>query len=179
MGNISSLENAALDDGIEILDMLNEIPALESGFENPASNLQPERFREYLKQCVSLSEENHVPAGQVRMTTYWLRIDDSPVGISRIFHLNNFSLLGEILNNVAFISYCIRPSERNKKYGNLILKKTLNKAIELKYEKMLLVCSEENVASKKCITNNGGILGKTHDRQCHYWVKEHSNKSQS
>jgi predicted acetyltransferase len=170
MGNISSLENVALEDGIDVLDMLNEIPALESGFENSASNLQPELFREYLKQCASLSEENHVPAGQVRMTTYWLRIDDHPVGISRIFHLNNFSLLGDILNNVAFISYCIRPSERNKKYGNLILRKTLEKVIELKYEKMLLVCGEENIASKKCITNNGGILGKTHDRQCHYWV---------
>jgi predicted acetyltransferase len=162
-----------MDDGIEILHMLNEIPALESGFENSAHNLLPERFTEYLEQCVRLSGESQAPTGRIPVTTYWLRIDGCPVGISRIFHLNNFSLLGDTLNNVAFISYSIRPSERSKKYGNFIVRKTLDKAIELNYKKMLLVCGEENVASKKCILNNGGLLERTHDGQCHYWVHNH------
>jgi predicted acetyltransferase len=32
------------------------------------------------------------------------------------------------------------------------------------------VCQEKNLASRKCIENNGGVFEKTHDAQCHYWI---------
>lgn len=165
-----SLDEATRSDGHDILEMLREIPALETGFENDAHALEPEKFEEYLKCRMRLSKGINLNLGEVPMTTFWLRIGGYPVGMSRIFHLQNFKLLNEVLNDVGFISYCVRPSERNKKYGNLILRKTLEKAREMKYGKVLLVCQEKNLASRKCIENNGGVFEKTHDAQCHYWI---------
>jgi predicted acetyltransferase len=56
------------------------------------------------------------------------------------------------------IGYYIRPSQRGKGYGNLILHLSLEKARELGLKRVLVTCDDNNDASLKTIENNGGKL---------------------
>src|SRR3989344_8456793 len=56
------------------------------------------------------------------------------------------------------IGYDIRPSKRSRGYGTAILRLGLPKAKELRIERALLTCNENNIASLKIIEKAGGVL---------------------
>lgn len=56
------------------------------------------------------------------------------------------------------IGYSIRPSERGKGYGTLILALTLDRARELGLSRVLLTCDSDNIRSARVIVRNGGVL---------------------
>lgn len=98
----------------------------------------------------------NIPEGKGPANTYFfIRIQDSKIiGMITIRHkLNEF-----LLNRGGHIGYSIRPTERKKGYGNLMLKLGLEKCRELKLSKVLITCDKINVASAKVIQNNNGIL---------------------
>jgi predicted acetyltransferase len=70
-----------------------------------------------------------------------------------------FNRLNKFLfNEGGHIGYSIRPTEREKGYGTLILNLGLEKCRELNLKKILLTCDKTNIASGKVIQNNGGML---------------------
>ncbi|MCB2291539.1 GNAT family N-acetyltransferase [Clostridium sp. CS001] len=56
------------------------------------------------------------------------------------------------------IGYSIRPTERKKGYGTLMLRVALEKCRELNLSTVLITCDGLNVESAKVIQNNNGIL---------------------
>ncbi|WP_208919150.1 GNAT family N-acetyltransferase [Paenibacillus uliginis] len=68
------------------------------------------------------------------------------------------------------IGFVIRPSERSKGYGKLLLKELLDKAKEKQISEVLLTCDEDNAASRRIIESNGGRLKDIHDGSCKYWI---------
>lgn len=89
---------------------------------------------------------------------------------------------GKDYNNnldVGAIGYGIRPTERNKGYGKLLLKLLLEKCEESGMHEVCVSCLEENIASKSIIENNNGILEKrfyfTEENKyvLKYWIKLH------
>lgn len=72
------------------------------------------------------------------------------------------------------IGYSIVPSERKKGYGTEILKLLLLEAKKNKLDKVLVTCEENNIASKKIIEKNGGILEnkvrQDYEIICRYWI---------
>lgn len=52
----------------------------------------------------------------------------------------------------------IRPSERGKGYGTKMVSLALEECTKLKINRVLMTCNKENIASRKTIINNGGIL---------------------
>ena len=66
--------------------MLQGIPNGENGFYNPACNSSYEEYREWLKKEDELSKGVNLPEGWVPATTYFLYIDDEPVGYGRVRH---------------------------------------------------------------------------------------------
>lgn len=83
--------------------------------------------------------------------------------------------------NVGNIGYGIRPNERNKGYGTLILKLTLIECAEKGMHEVCISCLENNTASKKIIENNEGkFKTKFWDEDTgrfglKYWIKLHPN----
>jgi len=68
------------------------------------------------------------------------------------------SLNNDLLQRVGHISNGIRPSERNKGYGNILVKLAIEKCHEFNIKNILMVCDKTNIPSSKTIIYNKGIL---------------------
>ena len=80
--------------------------------------------------------------------------DDFVVGIIDFRHP-----LSDFLKNFGgSVGYSIRPSERQKGYASEMLKLILPICREFGEHKVLLTCDKENIASKRTIIKNGGVL---------------------
>jgi predicted acetyltransferase len=76
------------------------------------------------------------------------------LGVAKLRHL-----LTPTLEDIGgHIGYSIRPSERGKGYGTVILALTLERARELGLSHVLLTCDTENTHSAQIIVRNGGVL---------------------
>jgi predicted acetyltransferase len=133
-----------------------------------------EDFGKYIQERMDWKEGRNLPAGFVSESTFWLICSDNViVGTSSLRHE-----LTEHLRNIGgHIGYNIRPSERGKGYGTVILALTLEKARELGMDRVLVTCDDNNIASVKIIKRNGGVL---EDKYCgdglkqpkrRYWIE--------
>ena len=88
-----------------------------------------------------------------------------------------YSLNDYLKRGGGHIGYNIRPSERKKGYGSLLLSLALNEAKKIGLEKVLISCKQENAASEKVIISNGGIYEDnyydktTKETYKRFWIK--------
>lgn len=145
--------------------MLREIGPGENGFVNDG-DVELSEFPGFLQKYVDFSKGVNLEAHQVPMTMYWLYIDGKPVGYGKLRHC-----LNDALRKIGgHIGYAIRPTERGKGYAKVMLKMLLAEAGEKGIDEVLLTCMEENLASRKVIEANGGILSSIRDGECYYRV---------
>jgi predicted acetyltransferase len=113
-----------------------------------------EDFDEYLRRLKMYASGENLPAGHVRANTFFLLADGKLIGRGDLRHRLNarLAVMG------GHIGYDVRPSERRKGYGSLILQLTLEKARALGLEKVFLTCDTDNIASAKIIEKHGGRL---------------------
>jgi predicted acetyltransferase len=121
-------------------------------------NLLPENlekdFGAYIRRVHDASVGVGLPDEYVPYTDYWLVDNGEYIGRVSIRHTLN----DHLLNLGGHIGYDIRPSRRERGYGKKILELALPKAKELGIEKVLVTCDEANIASRKIIEANGGVL---------------------
>ena len=162
------LRKLTKNDGRDIYDMLQEIGPGENGFVNSGYNITLEQFTEYLDKNINFSEGIGLEEKYVPQTIYWLIVNDKPVGIGKLRHYlnDNLKIVG------GHIGYSIRPSERKKGYGNLILKEILKEAQKMNINEVLLTCDEINIPSRKVIEKNNGVLESMENGECKYWIKQ-------
>jgi predicted acetyltransferase len=160
------LRELSTQDGKDILEMLREIGPGENGFMNPEYDMDEEVFKEYLFQSVNNSRGIGLEPSWVPQTKFWLVIDGRPVGYGKLRHYLNDNLR----NNGGHIGYCIRPSERGKGYGNIILSQLLEKARQIGIPRALITCRDLNKASAKVIEYNGGRLECIRNAERFYWI---------
>lgn len=111
-------------------------------------------FEGFVKQLENESKGQNLPEGYVPHTTYWLVEGEEFVGRVDIRHYLNPSLKGMGGN----IGYDVRPSQRRKGYGKLILELALQKAKELGLKDVVVSCDVTNIGSNKIVQANGGKL---------------------
>ena len=56
------------------------------------------------------------------------------------------------------VGYAVRPSKRGKGYATKALQCLLEEARKMKIYKLMPTCGEANLASRKVIERNGGVL---------------------
>lgn len=165
---IVELKEVCLDDGSDVFDMLYEIGPGENGFRNSGYNIEYADFPKYLKSQVDMSKGIGIDlARYVPQTIHWLFVDGRPVGVGKLRdRLNDF------LRSVGgHIGYSIRPTERGKGYGNLILEELMKKALKKGIAEVLVTCDQDNILSRKVIEHNGGRLEDiSEEGECRYWI---------
>ena len=129
-------------------------------------------YDEWLKTIEEEKNGINLKKGRVPSTKFFLIDNNERIlgGISLRHNIDSEYLL----NYGGHIGYGIRPSERKKGYGNLILKLGLQEANKLGINRVLITCFDDNFASQKIIENNGGIIeNKTEldsKLMCRYWI---------
>jgi predicted acetyltransferase len=107
----------------------------------------------FVHRCEDDERGRNLPQGWVPQSTFWLvRRGGRILGCSRVRHRLSPSLSTE----GGHIGYDIRPSERGRGYGTLLLRLTLPQARQAGLERVLITADEANVASWKVIERNGG-----------------------
>lgn len=92
--------------------------------------------------------------GHAPYSTFWLASGRHVIGSSRLRR----HLTPVLEDEGGHVGYDVRPSERRKGYGVLILELTLAEARKLGLNRLLLTCDADNVASAIIIERNGGRL---------------------
>lgn len=162
------LRELSLNDGIDVFEMIKEIGPGENGFMNGGYNMDYSDFSKYLEKKVNISKGINLNPNHVPQTIYWLYIDSKPVGMGKLHdYLND-----DLRKSGGHIGYTIRPSERGKGYGKVILREMLKMAKGKGILEVLLTCREDNIPTKKVIESNGGQLEDTTDNgKCRYWIR--------
>jgi predicted acetyltransferase len=173
MTNTVKLIEPCLEFETEYMDMVGEFLAAgegkDWGIEHAAKD-----FAGFVRQRLDWKKGHNLPDSYVPETMFWLiRNDNVILGTSSLRHKLNDKLrkLG------GHIGYQIRPSQRKKGYGTMILKLTLAKARQFGLKQVLITCDDENTSSVKIIERNGGILKDKCDRDepgkltRRYWIE--------
>lgn len=108
-----------------------------------------EKITKDLKQ--EQEDKNRVPSTQYIAVR---KIDNEIVGFIQIRHeLNDY-----LFQKGGHIGYGVRPSQRKKGYAKQMLKLALEESKKLGIEKVLMTCYKSNIASRRTILSNGGVL---------------------
>lgn len=162
------IKKMSLDNGEDVYQMLQSIPANENGFTNSVNGKSYEGFKEWLLKAMNNSLQKGVIDGwKVPETTYWLYEDGKPVGYGKIRHFLTDKLLADGGN----VGYAIIPSERNKGLGKVLLKLLLQESKVLNVKRVLLTIREENKASLAVALANGGVVEKTEAGKYYIWIE--------
>lgn len=162
-----SIRKARVDDGRDIYDMLQEMPANENGFVNSVSGRTYEAYQAWLHGAVSSSEMTAIVDGwKVPQTTFWLYEDDAPVGMGKVRHFLTEALLQEGGN----VGYAIRPSARNRGLGKAFLALLIDESRKLQVDRVLLTVRNENQPSIHVALANGGRIEKITPERHYIWI---------
>ena len=153
------LKKLSLDDGMDIYDMLQEIPKDENGFVNGCNGCAYDEFKQWLVRCDNLAKGIGLEDWKVPQNIYWLYIDEKPVGMGKLRH----RLTEKLKEEGGHIGYVIAPSYRNCGYGKILLKLLIDEARKLGIECILLTINNNNAASMKVALANGGVTERVND----------------
>lgn len=114
---------------------------------------------EWLNTLAAMEKLETCPPGLVTANTYLAvrTLDNKVVGIIDLRHHINHPILGLWGGHMG---YTIRPSERQKGYGKEMLRLNLENCRARGMDKVMITCSDWNLASERAILANGGVLEK-------------------
>ena len=130
-------------------------------------------FEHYMAQVERYRKGVDILPQFVPSSEFWLVKGRRILGRVSIRHRLNAGL--EIEGG--HIGYDIRPSERRKGYGTLLLALALKEARALGLKRVLVTCDTDNTGSAKIIEKNGGVFDghetspRTGKQINQYWIE--------
>lgn len=131
-------------------------------------------FDGFLARLERGKDTARLPPGRVPGVEFWL-IDEAGtiIGTGRL----RFYLTPQLEHEAGHIGYDIRPSQRRRGYGTLLLKLLLERARQHDLSRVLLTCDTVNLASARIIEKNGGIYAdqiiseESGELVSRYWIE--------
>jgi len=161
-----ALQKLPLDAGQDIYDMLQEIPLDENGYRNGGNGRTLENFPDWLAKCDRISRGEGLESWQVPQTLYVLYVDGIPVGIGKLR-----TVLTDVLREAGgHAGYAIRPSQRRKGYGKLLLKLLIQEARKAGLDELLVTVHIYNTPSFRTAIANNGIVERESAERYYIWV---------
>lgn len=134
---------------------LAELLADENRNMSTTSDFRPEAetFPEYIDRLHGYAEGKGLPEGYVADTILWL-VEEQGEWLGKISIRHE---LTEYLRNFGgSIGYEIRPTQRKKGFGSIILELGLLIAKDMQLPEIIITCDATNIGSKRIIEKNGG-----------------------
>jgi predicted acetyltransferase len=126
-----------------------------------------EGFAGYVAWLLERSQEDAPrPEGWVPDSTWWWIDGDDYLGSVNVRH----RLTDHLRRVGGHIGYLVRPSARRRGHATAMLAAVLPHAHALGIDPALLTCDVDNVASRKVIESNGGVLQDQLDGKLRFWV---------
>ena len=161
------LRQLSVDDGMDVYEMLQEMPADENGLINRVNGMTFEQYKDWLyAKQEEAAQEGLVDGWKVPSTTYWLYVEGMPVGFGNLRHF----LTDALRTAGGNIGYGIRPGFREKGYGKELLRLLVIESQKLGLEKVLMTIHKDNMASKGVALANGGIITEETDERILVWI---------
>jgi len=131
-------------------------------------------FTDFVVMYQDMERGKNLQKGYVPATMYWLVSGTRFIGWICIRH----RLTPRLRTFGGHIGYWIRPSERKKGFGTLMLRLGIRKAKALGIKKILIMCNQSNRGSRRIIEANGGkyldvVRPKHHrnTREVRFWIR--------
>lgn len=135
-GDYKELGNAMLRDNESYDDLLNRLKDRRNGI--------------------------NIASRDVAATVYFIVDNGDVVGTIDLRHKLNENYL----KRLGHIAYYIKPEKRNKGYASHALSLAIEKYKQNNVDRILITCYSDNIASKRVIEKNGGVLEKeVHDEK--------------
>ncbi|MGZ9583721.1 GNAT family N-acetyltransferase [Paenibacillus marinisediminis] len=161
------LRKLSISDDMDIYEMLQEIPRDENGFINSTNGRTFEEYKQWLTRSEAISKAEGLEDWMVPSNTYWLYANGYPVGFGKLRHY----LTEKLREEGGHVGYTIRPSERKKGYGSMLLKLMLEEAKSMNIDKVLLTVQNNNTNSIKVALNNNGIIERSNEDRHYIWIE--------
>ena len=133
----------------------DEFPYSPNGIEGSSQLMFAQSIEDWLDQVEKNRHWDTVQEGWMPAEQY-IAVDTN----NSIVGMLNFrkELNDYLLNYIGHIGYSIAPSKRRQGLGALMLKLALQEAKSFGLDKVLITCTDDNIASVGVIEKNGGIL---------------------
>lgn len=134
----------------------DEFPYNPNGIEGSSQLVLANNIEDWLNQIEKNRHWDTVQEGWMPAEQYIAvdKKDNTIVGM-----LNFRKELNEyLLNYIGHIGYSIAPSKRRQGLGTTMLKLALIEAEKMGLDRVLVTCTDDNIASARVIENNGGVL---------------------
>lgn len=161
------LKQLSIDDSYDCYDLLQHIGKSENEFTNPVSEMSYSEYKDWLIQQNDWSMGDTLPVGYVRQMSFWLMVDDRPVGIGKL----RFELTQQSRIEGGNIGYAIDSRYRGLGYGTKLLELLILKAKELQIDEILITIKKNNCASLKVVERNRAEFLYETDTWCYYTIK--------
>lgn len=146
-----------------------------------ACNVRGERYAHaladfdgFLARLKRGRDASQLPLGRVPGVEFWLIAEAGLIiGTGRL----RLSLTPQLEREAGHIGYDIRPSQRRRGHGTLLLKLLLEQAKNYGLSRVLLTCDTTNLASARIIEKNGGVyVGQVTSEESgelisRYWIE--------
>ncbi|MEJ7705289.1 MAG: GNAT family N-acetyltransferase [Geodermatophilaceae bacterium] len=124
-------------------------------------------FAEYVDELLAQPREGTPrPEGWVPWTTLWYVEGEEYLGGLAIRH----RLTPHLLEYGGHVGYDVRRSARRRGHATAMLRQALPVARGLGLERILLTCDVGNIASRRVIEVNGGVLEDQCGVKLRYWI---------
>ena len=161
------LRKLSVNDGMDVYQMLQDIPLDENGFQNNVNGLSYEEYKSWLVKKAQEPELDGIVDGwKVPSTTYWLYADGVPVGFGKLRHC----LTDALRKAGGHIGYGIAPQHRGKGYGKELLRLLIGEAYNRGIDKVLVTIRLDNKPSQAVALANGGVITEQTDERLLIWI---------
>jgi predicted acetyltransferase len=125
-------------------------------------------FATYVRELRAAADRPRKP-GFVSCTTWWWTAGEEYVGRAAVRH----QLTEHLLEVGGHIGYDVRRSRRGEGQATAMLRAVLPEANLLGIDPALITCDAANIASRRVIEANGGVLEDQRGLKMRYWVPTH------
>lgn len=161
------LRKLSTEDGMDVYEMLQEIPKEENGFMNGAHGFTFGEYQAWLREKDEDARQVGLVDGwKVPSTTYWLYADGRPVGFGSLRHF----LTDALRKTGGHIGYGIAPRYRGRGYGKRLLGLLLEEAGRMGIDRALVTVQLDNAPSKAVALANGGVVTEQTEDRFLIWI---------